>query len=155
MQVYGPDGFHRNSSTLPYWNESRHRPHINEWVWLCYNEALFTKTDVDRIWLSLQKLAQKYISKLFFNTEKKSCPWCLLSSPRSNLRTISVDLCGHVHVFIYRGGPPFARSTKLFSWPLDRSLTSPFVYKKHKYPKAGATALPLVTRAAFSQFLHH
>lgn len=68
-----------------------------------------------------------------------------------------VALRGCVHVVLYRGGPPSTRSTKLISWPLERSLTSPIFSDRLVYSrlKTGASALPLVTWVTFPKFPNH
>ena len=36
--------FH-NYSTLSLWGKGSHREYIRKWIWLCFSETLFTKTD--------------------------------------------------------------------------------------------------------------
>ena len=53
-----------NYSTPPLWSKRSHRPHVNEWVWLCSNKILFIKTDFRTDLTVARQIAGRNINNL-------------------------------------------------------------------------------------------
>ena len=53
-----------NYSTPPLWSKRSHRPHVNEWVWLCSNKILFIKTDCRTDLTVARQIARRNINNL-------------------------------------------------------------------------------------------